>query len=148
MMSNTPAQRDIILFLSTSGLSVHQIASKTGLGKSTIARVVKESLPDEANIKKGCPPKLTPTDKRAVAYHIISGKADNAVQAAHFISTIINNTVSTQTIRNTLKSGQLKAVMKKKKTSTICQSQEEEVSLCTEVPTLDCGGLDMCYLVR
>src|SRR5882762_10755712 len=44
---------------------------------------------------------------------IISGKADNAVEAPQFINSIITNPVSPQTVRKT-KSAQLKAVVKKK----------------------------------
>jgi len=109
------AQRDNILVLCTSGLSTRQIASKTGLSKSTIATVIKKNIPDKENSKLGCPPKLTPQNKRAVVHQILSGKASNAVQATKFINSIIPNPVSTQTIRNTLKAANLKAVTKKKK---------------------------------
>lgn len=109
------AQRETILVLHSSDSSAHQVASKTGLGKSTVARALKKALPYKENIKLGHPSKLIPTDKRAIVHHIISGRADNAVQAAQFINSIIINPVSPQTIRNTLKSAQLKAVVKKKK---------------------------------
>ena len=46
---------------------------------------------------------------------ILIGKASNAVQATHFINTIISTPVSSQTARNTLKEASLKAVVKKKK---------------------------------
>jgi len=65
-------------------------------------------------MKLGHPSRLTPTDKRAIVHHIISGKADNAIQATQSINSIITNSVSHQTVRNTLKSAQLKAVFKKK----------------------------------
>ena len=45
------AQKDNILVLCTSGLSVRKIASKTSLCKSTIATVVKQNIPDKENAK-------------------------------------------------------------------------------------------------
>jgi IS30 family transposase len=115
MKSILTFQRDNILVLSTSGLSIRQIASKTGLGKSTIARVINQNTPNKENIKMGCSSKFTLYDKRALVHHIISGKASNAVQAIKFINSIIPTTVSTQTVRNTLKEAKLKAIVKKKK---------------------------------
>jgi hypothetical protein len=56
-----------------------------------------------------------PTEQRAIVHQILSGKASNAVQATKFINSIISTPVSTQTIRNTLKAANLKAVTKKKK---------------------------------
>ncbi|KAJ8579746.1 hypothetical protein M405DRAFT_754140, partial [Rhizopogon salebrosus TDB-379] len=83
------AQKDNILVLCTSGLSTRQIASKTGVSRSTIATVIKQNLPDKENTKMGCPPKLTPQNKRAIVHQILSGKASNAVQATKFINSII-----------------------------------------------------------
>jgi transposase len=115
MKSISSAQTDNILILSSSGLSTRQIASKTGLSRATIARVIKKHIPNKENIKMGCPSKLTPHDKRAIVHCILSGEASNAVQATKFINSIIPSTVSTQTVRNTLKAANLKAVTKKKK---------------------------------
>ena len=115
MKSILTSQSNNILVLSTSGLSIRQIASKTGLGKSTIARVINQNTPNKENIKMGRPSKLTLHDKRALVHRIISGKASNAVQATKVINSIIPTTVSTQTVRNTLKEAKLKAVVKKKK---------------------------------
>src|SRR5882757_9488393 len=97
MKSIYSAQKDSILSLYCSGLSSHQTASKTGLGKSTVAHFLKSIYPDKENQKGGCPSKLSPPDKRAVVNHIVSGKADNAIQATHFINSIITNPVSSQT---------------------------------------------------
>ena len=62
-----------ILVLSESGLSARQIASKTGLGKYTVARVIKEILPKKENIKLGCSSKLSSLDKRRIISSIIIG---------------------------------------------------------------------------
>ena len=104
-----------ILVLSESGLSAGQIASKTGLGKSTVARVIKEILPEKENIKLGHPSKLSSLDKRRVVSSITTGKADNAVQATHLINSALSSPISAQTVCNVLKAASLKAVVKKKK---------------------------------
>ncbi|KAG2738834.1 hypothetical protein P692DRAFT_20648345, partial [Suillus brevipes Sb2] len=110
MKSISPAQKDNILVLSSSGLSTRNIASKTGLSKATVARVIKKSTPNKKNINIGRPSKLTPHDKRAIVHFILTGEASNAVQATKIINSIIPSTVSTQTVRNTLKAAKLKAV--------------------------------------
>jgi hypothetical protein len=93
---------------------LHQIQSKTALGKSTIGRIKKEVDADKENLKGGHPFKLSPCDKQSVSHQITSGRLDNAVQATHYINIIISNPVSPQTIRNTLKEQGFKAVAKKK----------------------------------
>ena len=115
MKSISSTQKDNILVLSSSGQSIYQIASKTDLGKSTVARVINKHIPNKENVKMGHPSKLTSYDKRAIIHHVLSGKASNAVQATKFINSIIPTTVCTQTVRNTLKTANLKAVTKKKK---------------------------------
>ena len=68
--------------------------------KKTSIQVVSQSSP--------------PHDKRAIVHCILSGEASNAVQATKLINSIIPSTVSTQTVRNTLKVANHKAVTKKK----------------------------------
>src|SRR5882762_9147050 len=109
------AQRDNILALSSCGISTRQIATNTGFSKVTIARVIKKAFPNKENIKMGCPSKLTPHDKRAIVYHVLSGETSTAVQATNFINSIIPTPTLTQTVRNTLKAANLKAVTKKKR---------------------------------
>ena len=46
-------------------------------------------------------------------YKITTGKLDNAVQAAHFIISIIPNPVNHQTARNALEAGLCSAMKKK-----------------------------------
>ena len=58
---------------------------------------------------------LSDTNKWAIVQQIITGKAKNAIQAIKFINSIVNSSVSSQTVRNTLKEASLKAVVKKKK---------------------------------
>ncbi|KAG2055697.1 hypothetical protein BDR06DRAFT_1045497 [Suillus hirtellus] len=79
MKSMSPAQKDNILVFTSSGLSIRQIASKTGLSRAIIARIIKKSISNKENINIGCLSKLTPHDKRAIVHSILSGEASNAV---------------------------------------------------------------------
>jgi len=115
MKPTSTSARANILFLSKSGLSARQIYSQTGLGKSTVARIIKEIHPGKENIKLGCPSKLSSADRRRIVSSIISGKVENAVQAIHLINSALSSPVSSQTVRNVLKSASLKAIVKKKK---------------------------------
>ena len=65
----------------------------------------------------------------AIVQQIITGKAKNAVHATQYINTIIDAPVCSQTMRNTLKEANLKAMVKKKSHSFLV-AQEKEVSFC------------------
>ena len=88
------AQKDNIISLASLDLFCRNIASQIGIGKSTMARVLQEVQPDKENHHGGCPSKLSPTNKYAIVQRILTGKASNAVQATHFISTIISTPIS------------------------------------------------------
>ena len=108
------AQCTTIISLLHKHYSVCEIQSRTGVGKSTIGRIKKEVDTDKENNKGGCPPKLSPYDKQSIICQITTGKLDNAVQAAHFINSILPNPVSAQTVRNVLKENGFSSVIKKK----------------------------------
>ena len=80
-----------------------------------MARALQEVQPNKENHHGGHPSKLSPTNKCAIVQRILTGKASNAVQAIHFINTIIGTPVISQTVRNTLKQASIKAMVKKKK---------------------------------
>jgi transposase len=107
------AQRSTIISLLHKHYSVHKIQSRTGIWKSTIGRIKKEVDTDKENSKGGCPFKLSPYDKQSILHQITTAKLDNAVQAAHFINTILSNPVSAQTVRNVLKENGFSSVIKK-----------------------------------
>ena len=114
-MQPTPsAQRSTITSLLLEGYSLRQIQSKTGLGKSTVARIKKEVDQNKENSKGGHPFKLTSYDKQYIMRQITTGRLDNAVQATKFINNIIPNPVSPQTVRNILKNNNFCSVVKKK----------------------------------
>lgn len=115
MKSISISQRQNIISLASLDLSTRKIASQTGLGKSTVSQVLQEIQPERPRLHGGRPSKLSSTNKRAIVQQILTGKAKNAVQATHFINSIVDSPVSSQTVRNTLKEASLKAVVKKKK---------------------------------
>jgi len=88
------AQKNNILSLSYAGLSARQISSRTGVCNSTVAKFIKESQPEKENSCGGHPSKLTSTDKRAIIQYITTRKANNAVQATHYINSTITTPVS------------------------------------------------------
>src|SRR6266568_3899483 len=109
------AQKENILSLASNQLSTCHIASKLGIGRSTISRVLQEHLPNQEIPSAGCPSKLSHTNKRSILTQITTGKAANAVQATRHINTIISHPIHPQTVRNVLKQHSFKAVTKKKK---------------------------------
>ena len=94
MKPTSSSQKSIITSLLTEGYSVHQIQSKTGLGRSTIGRIKKEVDSDKENNKGGCPSKLSSYDKQSFIHQITTGKLDNATQATHFINNIISSPIT------------------------------------------------------
>jgi transposase len=63
MKSTSSSQHTIVVSLLLEGYSVHQIQSKTGLGKSTVGRIKKDVDSDKENSKGGHPSKLSYCDK-------------------------------------------------------------------------------------
>jgi transposase len=52
---------------------MHQVASKTGFGKSTVQEISKELKGSKENYKPGHPSKLSSGDKRMIIHQITSG---------------------------------------------------------------------------
>jgi transposase len=109
------AQKENILSLASNGLSIHQIASQTGVGRSTASRVLKNILPNRFVPSPGRPSKLSTRSQQSIITQIATGKASNAVQATKHINTIISSPVSSETVRRVLRKNSFKAVVKKKK---------------------------------
>ena len=108
------AQCSSVISLLDEGYSLHQIQSKTGLGRSTIGRIKKQMGGDKENSRGGHPSKLSHHDKQSIMCQITTRKLDNAVQATYFINNIIPNPVTPQTVRNVLKENNFCSVIKKK----------------------------------
>jgi transposase len=108
-------KRQSVKVLLLQGLSSREISKRTGLGKSTVNRMRKEFPDAPKSNSPGRPAVLTPRDKRLVVQIINSKEIDNAVQAQRVLCNGHNITVSTSTIRRTLKKEGYIAVSKKKK---------------------------------
>src|SRR6201990_1371344 len=114
MCSTSSAKCSSAISLLQEGYSLHQVQSKTSLGKSTIARIKKEMDWDKENSKGGRPSKLSSHNKQSIIHQITTGKLDNAVQATNFINNILPNPIHPQTVRNVLKENNFHSVIKKK----------------------------------
>jgi len=114
MKPTSSTKHSTVTSLLQEGYSLCQIQSKTGLGKTTIGRIKKEVDGDKENSKGGCPSKLSSGDKWSIIHQITSQRLDDAVEAAHFISNILPNPITPQTVRNTLKQNDFHTVVKKK----------------------------------
>ena len=109
------AQKENILSLASNGISTCHIASKLGIGKSTVSRTLQNLLPNHQTPSTGRPSKLCAIDQRVILTQITTCKAANAVQAAKHINTVISTPVSSETVRRILRKNSFKAVVKKKK---------------------------------
>ena len=114
MKPTSVTQLSTVISLLKEGYSLCQINSKTGLGRSTIGRIKKETDLDKENSKGGCTSKLSSHDTQSIIHQIITGKLDNATQATHFINNIIHSPVCPQTVRNALKQKDFCSVVKQK----------------------------------
>ena len=115
MKSTSSAQCSTVISLLQEEYSVHQIQSKTGLGRSTIGRIKQEVDLDKENSNGGRPSKLSSCDKQSIMHQITTGKLDNAVQATHYINNILSSPVTPQTVRNALKENNFRSVVKQKR---------------------------------
>ena len=114
MKPTSVTQHSTVISLLKEGYSLCQIESKTGLGRSTIGRIKKETDSDKENSKGGHSSKLSSHDTQSIIYQIITGKLDNATQATHFINNIIPSPVCPQMVRNALKKRDFRSVVKQK----------------------------------
>ena len=115
-MKKTSSQKiqDVTIFLQ-QGYSCRQVQSMTGISKTTVSRINKTYAEDKENNKGGRPSKLSAADQRRIISKITTGQFDNAVQAAQFINNIISEPVNPQTVRNSVKKADFRAVIKAKK---------------------------------
>ena len=66
MKPTSATQHSMVISLLKEGYSVHQIESKTGLGRSTIGRIKKKTDLDKENNKGGRPSKLSSRDTQSI----------------------------------------------------------------------------------
>ena len=90
----------IIISLLKEGHSLHQIQSKTGLWKSTIRMIDKETNGDKGKSKKESISKLSLGDKSPIIHQTTNWRLDNAVEPTHFIKNTFPDPITPQTARN------------------------------------------------
>ena len=114
MKSTFSVQHSTVISLLQEEYSVHQIQSRTGLGRSTIGRIKQKVDLDKENSKDGCSSKLSSHNKESIMHQITTEKLDNAIQAIHYINNILSSPVTPQTVRNVLKKNNFHSVVKQK----------------------------------
>jgi hypothetical protein len=115
MKATSATQVTLAVTLLKSGLSYHQISSRTGLSPSTLSRIHNKHCPEVPKGAGGCPKKLSENDIRYATRLISTGQAENAVQVTRTLREVTNKTFSAQTVRNHMKTAGMKAVVKKKR---------------------------------
>jgi len=107
MQPLSAAQCKHILSLLDSGHSAHQISSSTGI-HIAISRLCRKH-------RGGHPSKLSEADTHYALQLITSEKAENASQITQALQSITNQSFTTQTTHNHLRTAGMKAVVKAKK---------------------------------
>ena len=76
---------------------MHQIQSKTGLWKSTIVIIDKETNRDKGKNKKEAISKLSLGDKSPIIHQTTNWRLYNAVEPTHFIKNAFPDPITLQT---------------------------------------------------
>jgi Transposase len=106
---------ELIIQILKSSYSSHQISSALDVSTGVISKICLKHCPDILKSSRGCHPKLSPSNIYYTTYLIEREEVDNAVQASTVLKNIINQPLSSQTVRKSLKKAGLKAMVKKKK---------------------------------
>src|SRR5580700_3442428 len=115
MKSLSPAQTKHILHLLDSGHSGEKIHAITGVGTASISRLRSKHRSSLSKSLGGRPAKVSPSTTRHAIHLIRAGKAENAAQLTKPLADVINQPLSTRTVRRHLKNAGLKAVVKRKR---------------------------------
>ena len=70
MKAISPLKREDASSPPNNGLSNRNVASMTGLRKSTISRIAQEMDIDKENLKGSCPSKLSPAVFGLMSFHV------------------------------------------------------------------------------
>jgi transposase len=115
MKALSTSQRNNILSLLDSGLSIRNIHARTGHGIGTISRLRSKCRSPLQKSLGGRPSKLSPANTRHAVHLIHTGKAENAAQITKPLADIINQPLSSKTVHRHLKKAGMKAVVKRKR---------------------------------
>ena len=103
MKSTLSTKNFITISLLKEGYSLCQIQFKTGLWKSSIGIIDKETNGDKGKSKKEFLSKLSLCDKSPIIHQTTNWRLDNAVEATQFIKNTFPDPVILQTVINSLK---------------------------------------------
>jgi transposase len=106
---------DLVVQMLKSGHSGRHISSTLDISIASISKIRLKHCPDIPKSSGGRPTKLSPANIHYATHLIERGKADNAAQVTRTLQNIINQPLSSQTVRRTLKQVGLKAVVKRKR---------------------------------
>lgn len=105
----------IVYLLHQPDLSIRKISNQTGVSIGKISSIRNKRCPELPKASGGRPSILSDHENRLLLRSITSGKADTAPQAKRILGDITNKSVSTSTIRRSLKSSGFVARVKVKK---------------------------------
>jgi len=115
MKSTSTAKVKHILSLLDSGKDGYAAAKSAGVSPSTISRIHKKHRSSLQKSLEGHPAKLSSANIHHAQHLIYSGKAQNAAQLTKPLANIINQPLSTCTVRRNLKKAGMMAVKKRKR---------------------------------
>jgi Transposase len=103
---------ELIVQMLKSRHSGHHISSTLNV---SIAAICIKHCSDIPKSLGGRPPKLSPANIHYATHLVERGKVENAVQATNALKNVINQPLSSQTVRRELKKAGMRAVVKKKR---------------------------------
>jgi transposase len=129
-MKRTSRQKvyDVIALLK-AGLSVSNIASRTGVSKSSVSRIKKQYNIATYNRAMGRPKKFRIITLRYLLHLFEIGRATTASRAAIMLQDRGLANVTSDTVRRALKKGDFKSIIKKKEATSPEASQDQALTI-------------------
>ena len=114
MKSFSPPTCDHITTMLQSGVSGHSNYYATGISLGTISKLCSQHCFETPKSLGGHPIKLTSANITNAKHLIHMQKADNAVQVTKSLEDVTNQSISSQTVRCSLRKAGIRPVVKKK----------------------------------
>ena len=114
MKSLSPVSCDHIITMLQFGVFGHSIHHATDVSLGTILMLRSQHCFETPKSLGGCPIKLTSANITYAKRLIRMQKADNAVQVTKSLEDVINQSISSQTVRHSLRKAGIRPVVKKK----------------------------------
>ena len=101
--------------LLTSGQSARSVSAITGISRSVLANLARAGGVDITRNRGGRPRRLSQSDVRILARAVSTSKVRTCLEGAKLIKTTLDQDVSAQTVRRSLRAIGFHAVVKKRK---------------------------------